>query len=146
MDLLIDYALRFVSVPYVWGGAHPVEGFDCSGYVQEVLRSVGCDPQGDQTSQALHDHFNRVGKPTDPQAGALVFFGRSDKRITHVAFMIDNHRMVEAGGGGSKTTSVDAAVRDEAFVRVRPLTNRRDLVAVIMPDYPDYARQRSLEY
>lgn len=143
MDLLVDYALRFIKVPYIWGGAHPLDGFDCSGLVQEILRSVGCDPKGDQTAQALYTHLRIKGKSTNPQAGAIVFFGRSLDKITHVAFMIDEYRMVEAGGGGSKTRTVNDAVAHEAFTRVRPLTNRSDLLAVIMPDYPDYVRQKS---
>jgi cell wall-associated NlpC family hydrolase len=137
MKLLVDYATRFVTLPYRWGGDDTVHGFDCSGLVQEILASVGMDPPGDQTAQALFDRFSKsgmflqAGKP-----GALCFYGKSKTEITHVGFGIDTLRMVEAGGGGSKTTSTEAAAEQNAYVRVRPIKQRTDLVAIVLPRYP----------
>src|SRR5205814_283952 len=36
-------ATRALGVPYVWGGASPEAGFDCSGLVQWAYRQVGVD-------------------------------------------------------------------------------------------------------
>lgn len=141
MKTLTEYAMRFIKVPYKWGGAHPIDGLDCSGLVQIILQSVGVDPRGDQTSQALYDHLIKTGQETSPQEGAIIFFGSSIDRITHVAYMIDEHRMIEAGGGGSRTRTVNDAVDHEAYVRIRPINSRKDRVSIIMPDYPDYVRQ-----
>ena len=41
--------------------------------------------------------------------------------------------MLESGGGNSKTTSVEIAKRIGACVRVKPIFNRTDLVAIIRP-------------
>ena len=49
--------MQFVGTPYVWGGNNVMEGLDCSGYTQVILRAAGLDPKGDQTSQGLYDHF-----------------------------------------------------------------------------------------
>jgi cell wall-associated NlpC family hydrolase len=57
MDLLIQYAMSFIGVPYRWGGSNPITGFDCSGLVQEILKSVYMDPPGDQTAEALYQYF-----------------------------------------------------------------------------------------
>ena len=39
--------------------------------------------------------------------------------------------MIEAGGGGSRVTDLENAIKYNAFVRVRPIARRSDLVAVI---------------
>ena len=97
MHTLISYALSFVGTPYIWGGASPDQGFDCSGLVQEILRAAGEDHKGDQTAQALYNHFDKNGDYGKLMAGSLVFFGKDTKHISHVGFMIDEYRMIEAG-------------------------------------------------
>lgn len=135
MKLLTQYALSFAGLPYRWGGDDPIDGFDCSGLVQEILASVGADPPGDQTAQTLFEHFRRQGRIATAQAGALVFYGKNRDLVTHVAFCLDRYRVIEAGGGGAKTkTRMDAALQN-AFVRVRPFDHRPDIVAIWMPEY-----------
>ncbi|MFC1535727.1 NlpC/P60 family protein, partial [Candidatus Neomarinimicrobiota bacterium] len=34
-------AFHFVGLPYLWGGDDAVAGYDCSGLVIEILKSVG---------------------------------------------------------------------------------------------------------
>lgn len=135
MDLLVQYALTFCGLPYRWGGDDPIQGFDCSGLVQEILASAGLDPKGDQTAQGLYDYFEKRGSWGIQQAGSLVFYGKDAFHISHVGFMIDSYRMVEAGGGGSKTNTENDAARQNAYVRVRPIRNRADIVAIIKPYY-----------
>ena len=135
MKLLIEYAKSFIGKPYIWGAEGPT-GFDCSGLVQEILRSVGEDPAGDQTAQALYDHFfDTATKLPEPESGALVFYGKSHKAISHIAFGIDNFRVVEAGGGGHGCINVDAANRINAMVRIRPYNHRKDIVCILLPEY-----------
>lgn len=135
MKQIIDYAMRFVGTPYRWGGDDPMTGFDCSGFVQEILASVGLDPKGDQTAQSLFDHFERNGSLGQGGAGALAFFGKDSKSITHVAFCIDQYRMIEAGGGNSQTLTLDAAIRQNAYIRIRLIKSRQDLQMLIKPRY-----------
>lgn len=49
--------------------------------------------------------------------------------------MLDSYRIIEAGGGGSTTIDLNAAAAQNAFIRVRLLKERKDLVAVIKPYY-----------
>jgi cell wall-associated NlpC family hydrolase len=135
MLTLRDYALSFVGTPYIWAGEHPALGYDCSGFVQEILASVGLDPPGDQTAQKLYDHFERHGQINRLTLGSLLFFGKSVRKVSHVAFAIDQRRMVEAGGGGSAVRTVQDAIKHKAMIRVRPQNNRKDLVSIIRPDY-----------
>jgi cell wall-associated NlpC family hydrolase len=135
LKLVYDYALALVGTPYRWGGSNPISGFDCSGLVQELLASIGFDPPGDQSAQSLYEHFIKGSRSSQIGLGALVFYGKSVEQITHVAFMLDTISAIGANGGGSKTTNNMEAERAGAFVKIRPLNYRSDLVAVIMPNY-----------
>jgi cell wall-associated NlpC family hydrolase len=139
MQLLREVALSCLWSPYKWGGNNKIEGFDCSGLAQYLLKVEGLDPPGDQTAQGLYDHFEKNGSINCYSFGSLAFFGKDARNITHVAFCMDQHRMLEAGGGGPHVTNISEAVKANAFVRVRPIKSRNDLVAVIRPYYRDRA-------
>ena len=126
--------MRFVGTPYIWGGDDPILGMDCSGFAQEVLASIGFDPDGDQTAHGLYNYLKMNGLMSSRSKGALAFYG-SSKRITHVAICLDDMFMIEAGGGGSKTTTKEAAAKHNAYIRVRPIDRRKDLVECILPRY-----------
>lgn len=133
--LLYDYAMQLVGVPYIWAGDDPLIGLDCSGLVQEILAAAGMDPIGDQTAQALYDHYSKIGIMNERGLGAIAFYGKSLKEINHVVFMMSENICIGANGGGSKTINKEAAAQANAFVKLRPLEYRKDLVAVIMPKY-----------
>lgn len=138
MNILADYASKFIGVPYKWGGSTH-DGIDCSGLVQEILMSAGLDPSGDQNSQGLFDYFlTKQPVSSVPKAGAICFYGKDVKSITHIAFMIDEKRIIEAGGGGSHVLTREDAEKASAFVRIRPYNHRSDLVAILLPNYPEW--------
>ena len=133
--ILYDYALRFVGTNYKWGGSNPISGFDCSGFAQEVLASEGWDPIGDQSAQALHDTLKPKSLSNQVGLGALVFYGLNDKSITHVEVMLSDLHTIGANGGGSKVVDAKSADQFNAFIRVRKLGHRKDIVAILMPNY-----------
>lgn len=133
-EVALNYSLSFIGTPYRWGGSDPIDGFDCSGFVQEVLAAVGLDPAGDQTAAQLYASLKHSAVPLDKvPSGGLVFFGTSEASISHVGFCIGNGLMVEAGGGGSATTSREAAAAQDAYIRIRPIRRRKDLIAAVDP-------------
>ncbi len=127
-------AMAYLNIPYLWGGDDPIKGFDCSGFVQELLTVIGQDPPGDQTCQALYDHFKKSGAAEGVlDTGSICFYGKSIKEIVHAAVMLDESTIIEAGSGDSKTVDIAAAVKQNAFVRLRPYNRRKDLVCVLLP-------------
>lgn len=137
MNLLIQYAMQFVKTPYAYGDKSPVlGGYDCSGFVCEVLRSAGLVGNKEVLSaQMLFDRFNNNGTHGIRAAGVLSFYGESVTKISHVAFMIDPYRILEAGGGDSSTLKPEDADSRNAMVRIRLVSYRGDLVDTIKPRY-----------
>ena len=83
----------------------------------------------------LFDHFAAGRGEFNRQGlGFGVVWGLVTK-ITHVAMMIDNYQMVEAGGGSSQILTREDAAKAGAMVRIRLLDSRSDRVAVIKPYY-----------
>jgi cell wall-associated NlpC family hydrolase len=133
--ILFHYALSMVGKPYIWGGDNALQGFDCSGLVIELLKAIGAAPPSDTTAQGIYNHFKTNCTIGSQNFGALCFYGKSLSEITHIGFLLSENLMIEAGGGGSKITTIGEALRADAVVRVRPVNFRRDLVCVIRPKY-----------
>ena len=122
----VIYLQKWIGHFYLWGGDDP-SGFDCSGLILEVLKSVGLiKPNIDMTADNLYRWFNK-NRIVKPGSGKLVFwFGqdvRSNKAI-HVEMMIDNDHTVGASGGGSATVTIQDAIKHNAFVKMRPINYR----------------------
>ena len=118
-DIADRVAWTYVGTPYIWGG-DDFAGFDCSGLIVELLKSAGVLPRvGDWTAQGLYERFVDLEMPM-PHAGCLAFWRRSG-RMTHVEYCITNAQTIGASGGGSGTTNRIAAIRDNAYVKVRPV-------------------------
>lgn len=118
--LALDYAQRFVGTFYSWGGDDP-SGFDCSGFMREVLTAVGALARGepDMTAAALRQRF--AGKETVPRPGALIFRGSPIVHVEMVLAVIgDDVITIGASGGGSKTLTKDDAIKANAFIKLRP--------------------------
>lgn len=133
---LSEYALKFVGSPYIWGGDGSGKcggGFDCSGLVLECLMACGLWSGKDATAHGIYEvlyglePWRAVGIGRE-KADDLLFFGKDTRHITHVAICIGGGLMVEAGGGGSKCNT---AATSTGMVRVRPISWRKDLVAVL---------------
>jgi len=86
----LRFALEMIGKPYVWGGASPSVGFDCSGLVVWAYAQVGVTLEhftGDLWNEVVHIPYSEA-KPGD-----LVFFYAD---IQHVGIYIGNGLMVDA--------------------------------------------------
>ena len=145
MQDLIELAKAQLNIPYVWGGNNPFQGFDCSGFVRWILLAAGLAPQQDQTAQDIYEQFrdkSRIcgGADTDIEPGTLIFYGKSNTKIRHIAFAISKTLVIEAGGGDSSYTGRDVMKKCKvsgACVRIRPWNYRKDFFAALKPRYED---------
>lgn len=86
---LVNIALKYLGVPYVWGGTTP-SGFDCSGFVQYVYREAGIN-----ISRTTYTQIAEGYPVSDLQPGDLVFFG-SYSDPYHVGMYIGNGQYVHS--------------------------------------------------
>lgn len=110
---VVNYALQFVGNPYVWGGTDPVNGADCSGFVQSVYAHFGVALN--RTSEA--QQANGYSVPySQAQPGDLICYG------SHIAIYMGNGQIVHASNsapypaGGIKVSD-NAAYRTILDVR-----------------------------
>jgi gamma-D-glutamyl-L-lysine dipeptidyl-peptidase len=96
-EQLTATGLRFLGIPYLWGGSTP-KGFDCSGLVQRTFRLNGRILPRDSDMQARFGAEKAVGSLDDLQPGDLLFFGRAAQRITHVAMVLPDRLFLHAYG------------------------------------------------
>ena len=137
MRILEQYAMSFVGTKYQWGGDDPIGGMDCSGFVLELMRSCGVLPHGKDkiNAQMIYNALEANASHNTWGLEALAFYGPDVSHINHIAFCLDQYRMIEAGGGGADTTSDEVAIQRNAFVRIRPIKYRKDFLKVIKPRY-----------
>ena len=135
--LLALMAIQYLNVPYKWSGQN-ILGMDCSGFVLKTLHDVGMTLP-DMTSQGIYNWASKKKNfyMCEPEEDCLLFFGESTQHIKHVSLALSDTMMIEAGGSGkeSLTMSKEDLARIDARVRVKPISNRGDLVASIKIKY-----------
>jgi len=90
---VVGIAMQFLGVPYVWGGASPSSGFDCSGFSMYVYAQLGVSLPHHAASQ-----YN-MGAPVSRdqlQAGDLVFFNG----LGHMGIYIGGGQFIHAPHSG----------------------------------------------
>ncbi|NJN19687.1 MAG: C40 family peptidase, partial [Oscillochloris sp.] len=102
---VVNFAMQFRGVPYVWGGASP-SGFDCSGFTRYVYAQFGLHlphSAAGQYSQRYGTFIDRANL----QPGDIVFFANTYKRgISHVGIYIGGGMVVQALAPGTSLSAV----------------------------------------
>ena len=90
---IVNYAMKFLGNPYVWGGTSLTRGADCSGFTMSVMKNFGISLPHYSGSQA--NSGKRI-KSSQMKPGDLIFYGSSRGRINHVAMYIGNGQIIHA--------------------------------------------------
>ena len=112
-------ALQYLGIPYLWGGANPRIGLDCSGLTMLVYQRLGirlAHFTGLQWQEGVH-----VGRNVEP--GDLVFFHPTVLGPGHVGIYLGGGRFVQAPHTGDvvKISSLRSAKYALTYVgAVRP--------------------------
>jgi cell wall-associated NlpC family hydrolase len=109
---IVEVARRYLGTKYLWGGASPKTGFDCSGLLQWAAAQSGI-----KIPRTTYEQV-KAGTPIAPgqlQAGDAVFFGNASAPH-HVGIYIGGGKFLEAPHTG-------------AVVRISSLAGRRDFAA-----------------
>ncbi|MGC4057385.1 MAG: C40 family peptidase [Chitinophagaceae bacterium] len=93
MESIEACARRFLAAPYQWGGK-VLQGVDCSGLTQVVMKINGMQIARDASQQAMQ------GAPVaflqEARCGDLAFFANEEGRINHVGILLDEHAILHA--------------------------------------------------
>ena len=96
-DQIVAKAKTCLGVPYVWNGTS-MKGFDCSGLVYYVLKSLGYSPNRSSVDQYKMGSYVSKSKL---QPGDLVFFAGTYKSgISHVGIYIGDGQFIHSPHSG----------------------------------------------
>ena len=95
---VVDTAMQYLGVPYVWGGTSPDVGFDCSGLVYYSYGQHGYS----LNRVAQNMYYNGVDVDlNDLQPGDILLFGSSVYNIWHAALYIGGGNFIHAPYSGA---------------------------------------------
>ncbi len=122
---LVDHALRFRGVPYLWGG-RSADGLDCSALVQLAMVAAGLEaPRDSDMQEALLGRALPADVPG--QRGDLVFWKG------HVGILVDAMTLLHANATHMAVVCepFDGAVARIAAAGDGQVTSRRRLAALV---------------
>ncbi|PCI78026.1 hypothetical protein COB21_01660 [Candidatus Aerophobetes bacterium] len=94
LEEMFNLSYRFLERPYIWGGTSS-KGFDCSGYVQTLAKSMGIILPRDSRPQAGSNQLAEVTGPA--QIGDITFWANLGKtRITHVGIYCEEGNSIHS--------------------------------------------------
>lgn len=146
-DLALKVAWMLWGTFYSWGGDDPLGGFDCSGALCEILKSLGLLQRKERlTADGLWHRMGASISVQSAQVGDVVFWlddSGAVPRATHVEMIVARIGAelfsIGASGGGPNVTNRAEAIAANAFMKVRPVLARGghavicDLLALVPP-------------
>jgi peptidoglycan DL-endopeptidase CwlO len=114
---LVEETMKYLGIPYVWAGATPSGGFDCSGLVLYVYAKFGVSFPHGATMQA---HMGTPVPFSEMEPADLVFFGDSSF-YHHVGIYIGNGLFIEAPHTGDVVKVSELAGRGSTLACRYPI-------------------------
>jgi len=92
---VVNMAMQYLGTPYLWGGADPRKGFDCSGFVQYLYSKAGVALP--RTTYGQIKVGQAVQDPTNLKAGDIVLFATEGGNApTHEGLYIGGGQFIHA--------------------------------------------------
>lgn len=120
-DKIISYALKFLGNPYVWGGTSLVNGADCSGYCQSILKHFDIDISRTTRTQVAEAGGKHIEKVKDLRPGDLIYYTRDGSKPYHVVMYLGKGKCVNAS---SRRTGI--CISDVKYDRILTMKNYID--------------------
>ena len=119
---VLQRAFALLGTPYRWGGTSPESGFDCSGLVGYVFRTIGIDLP--RVSRSMAHEGTEVANRDALAEGDLVFFGKRG-RIDHVGIYIGDGKFLHAPRTGRDVTvsSLSTGYWSQKYLQARRIAN-----------------------
>ncbi|MDD6035574.1 MAG: NlpC/P60 family protein [Lachnospiraceae bacterium] len=96
---MIDFAMKYLGTPYVWGGNSLSRGVDCSGFVKQVFTQFGYGANMPRVSRDMARTYSTISR-SEAKAGDLVFYHNLRTGVVdHVAIYIGNGKIIHANNG-----------------------------------------------
>ncbi|MBA3470636.1 MAG: C40 family peptidase [Herpetosiphonaceae bacterium] len=93
----VRQARSYLGYAYVWGGATPRQGFDCSGLVKYVYGKLGVELPHGSAEQWRGGYGQKITRQRDLRPGDIVFFENTYRRgISHVGIYAGNRLIIQA--------------------------------------------------
>lgn len=117
-DQVVELAKQYMGYSYVWAGASPSTGFDCSGFVSYVFKTLGY--QTNRTAADIYKNGTYVEK-ADLQIGDAVFFGSNSNYIGHIGIYIGDGDFIHSSSGCGYVTisGLDESYYSRMYVGAR---------------------------
>ena len=104
-DQIVKLAEKQLGIPYKWGEESPSKGFDCSGLVYYVLKTLGVNIS--RTQATMYKQGTYVPK-SELKPGDIVFFQNTYKAgISHVGIYVGNGKFIHAPQSGQVVSYAD---------------------------------------
>ena len=93
---IIECSKKLIGSPYLWGGKTPF-GYDCSGFVQQVFKSINISLKRDTSEQIKDKRMNSIDI-TSVNIGDIVFFDMEGNGVDHVGIWYGENQIIHCGG------------------------------------------------
>lgn len=115
---VLQGAFALLGTPYRWGGTSPDSGFDCSGLVGYVFRTIGIDLP--RVSRAMAHEGTPVTDRSALAEGDLVFFGKRGT-VDHVGIYVGGGKFLHAPRTGRDVTvsSLETGYWSQKYMQAR---------------------------
>lgn len=108
-DSLVAQSRALLGVPYVWAGASPDRGVDCSGFVQYVFGRFGLSLPHSAAQLATLGQSVPSDTSSMRPGDLMVFSTRQSRRISHVGIYLGGGRMIHASSVRRQVVEVNVA-------------------------------------